>query len=92
MSCKTRAMDLGSVGSTIEHYLSHADRLLPGRHGPLRGGSAALGTWGEGRRDIDFVAVIDRDLTVAELHRLRCLQLLSGALTTGRAIWRACRP
>lgn len=68
-------------------YLSLADRLLPGRIiGFYLVGSSALGAFRDGRSDIDFVAVVDRLLTSAEMRRLRVVQVGSAVRTTARAL------
>ena len=64
-------------------YLRLADRLLPGRIAAFYVvGSAALGAYRAGRSDIDFVAVLDRPLTPAEIGRLRIVHVLSGSVST----------
>jgi len=68
-------------------YLADADRMLPGRIDAFYlVGSSALGAFRCGRSDVDFVAVVDRDLTTVELRRLRLLHGMSAARTAWRAL------
>jgi len=67
-------------------FLTDADRLLPGRIDAFYlVGSSALGAFRSGRSDVDFVAVLDQDLTTAELRRLRLLHGMSATRTALRA-------
>ena len=60
------------VLGAVEDLLARVDRALPGRvEGFYVVGSACLGAFRLGRSDVDFVAVVDRELGVAELGRLR---------------------
>lgn len=67
--------------------LREADRLLPG--GGIIGcyavGSAALGAWLPGRSDIDFIAVVDGDISDRESRRLRVMHAIGNATAAGRA-------
>jgi Domain of unknown function (DUF4111)/Nucleotidyltransferase domain len=84
------------VRRTVDRYLGVADRLLPGRiTGFYLVGSVALGAYRPGRSDIDFVAVLDagasrregeRDLSPADLRRLRLVHLASGLRTAPAAL------
>ncbi|HLN41109.1 MAG TPA: aminoglycoside adenylyltransferase domain-containing protein [Acidimicrobiales bacterium] len=68
-------------------YLADADRMLPGRIDAFYlVGSSALGAFRCGRSDVDFVAVVDRDLKTVELRRLRFLHGKSAARTAWRAL------
>lgn len=71
----------------IRRYLRQLDRVLPAVvSGFYLVGSVALGAYRDGRSDIDFIAVLGRDLRATELRRL-CFQHLWSGLTTGaRAI------
>jgi hypothetical protein len=70
----------------VDRYVRLADRLLPGRlEGFYVVGSAALGAFRPSRSDVDFVAVVDRDLTTAELRRLRALHAASAVPSGLRA-------
>lgn len=54
--------------------LARLDRALPGRiDGFYVVGSASMGAFRPGRSDVDFVAIVDRELREAELRRLRTL-------------------
>ncbi|MEV0702545.1 aminoglycoside adenylyltransferase domain-containing protein [Saccharopolyspora sp. NPDC050389] len=58
--------------SAVARYLTAADRLLPGKiTGFYVVGSAALGAWRPGRRDIDLIAVVDGGIGDREARRLR---------------------
>jgi hypothetical protein len=71
-------------------YLAVADWLLPGRIiGFYLVGSAALDAWRPERSDVDFVAVVDGDLTDGDVRRLRVLHVAGNAATVGRALIRA---
>ncbi|MFI6498460.1 aminoglycoside adenylyltransferase domain-containing protein [Nonomuraea typhae] len=62
------------VARAVSRYLSVADRLLPRRiSGFYVVGSVALGAWQAGRSDIDFVAVVDGDLSERDLRLLALL-------------------
>jgi hypothetical protein len=81
------------VERSVGRYLSHIDRLLPGRvTGFYVVGSTALGAYRERRSDIDFVAVVDGDLGPAELRRLRLQHAWSSAGTGTTAIRRRRSP
>jgi hypothetical protein len=81
------------VERSVGRYLSHVDRLLPGRvTGFYVVGSTALGAYRERRSDIDFVAVVDGDLGPAELRRLRVQHAWSSAGTGTTAIRRRRSP
>jgi hypothetical protein len=81
------------VERSIERYLSHVDRLLPGRvTGFYVVGSTALGAYRERRSDIDFVAVVDGDLGPAALRRLRAQHAWSAAGTGTTALRRGRSP
>ena len=70
-------------------YLGLADRLLPGRiEGFYVVGSAALGAFDPDRSDVDFIAVVDGDLTRDELRRLRRVHVLSTLSSFGRQVAR----
>lgn len=70
--------------------LREADRLLPGGIiGCYAVGSAALGAWLPGRSDIDFIAVVDGDISDRESRRLRVLHAIGNATAAGRAVVRA---
>jgi hypothetical protein len=73
------------VERTAERYVAQLDQLLP--HvvtGFYLVGSVALDAYRPGRSDVDFVAVLDRDLGPPELRRLRLQHARSG-LHTGMA-------
>ncbi len=56
----------------VERFLGGLDRALPGRiEGFYVVGSASLGAFRPGRSDLDFVAVLARELDQAELDELR---------------------
>jgi hypothetical protein len=81
------------VERSVGRYLSHVDRLLPGRvTGFYVVGSTALGAYRERRSDIDFVAVVDGDLDPAALRRLRLQHAWSAAGTGTTAIRRRRSP
>ncbi len=77
----------GLVEQTVGRYLATADRLLDG---VLTGfyvvGSVALGAYRPRRSDIDFVAVVARDLDHDQLRRLRRAHLRIGLWTAARAM------
>lgn len=76
-----------SVAGSIQRYLRQIDRLLPGSvTGLYVVGSVALGGYRERRSDIDFVAVVEGDLTPRELRRLRVQHARSALWTGGTAI------
>jgi hypothetical protein len=69
------------------------DALLPGRIGGFYlVGSAALGAFVEGRSDVDFVAVVDGELSQSELQQLRRVQARSGIETAAAALRRGHSP
>lgn len=71
-----------AVELSIHRYLRLADRLLARRiAGFYIVGSVALGGFRAGRSDIDFVAVLDRRLSRAEIGRLRILHLVAAGRT-----------
>lgn len=60
------------VTQLVEDLLVRLDRALPGRVEALYVvGSASTGAFRLGRSDVDFVAIVDRDLSRRELVRLR---------------------
>ena len=62
------------AAQVAEDLLARLDRVLPGRiEGFYVVGSACMGAFREGRSDVDFVAIVDRDLTRAELARLQAV-------------------
>jgi len=64
------------VSRLVEELLAGLDRALPGRiEGLYVVGSASMGAFRLGRSDVDFVAIVDRDLTRRELARLRAVHL-----------------
>lgn len=76
-----------SVTVAVRGYLGQLDRVLPGVvSGFYLVGSVALGAYRDGRSDIDFIAVLGRDLRATELRRLRFQHLWSGLTTGVRAI------
>ena len=59
------------VSHLVEDLLVRLDRSLPGRvEGLYVVGSASTGAFCLGRSDVDFVAIVDRDLSRRELVRL----------------------
>jgi hypothetical protein len=77
------------AATSVRRYLALADRLLPGRVvGGYVVGSIALGAYRRERSDIDLVVVVDGDLSMAELRRVRMAQWASGAATGPRALSR----
>src|ERR1700735_1070709 len=83
----TSAVVHPTVERSVKRYLSPLDDLLGGVvTGFYLVGSVALGAYREGRSDIDFVAVVEGDLSGAELRRLRVLQGRSGWHTASAAI------
>lgn len=86
-------MQEGQAREGADAYLRLADRLLPGRIvGFYLVGSTALGAFRPGRSDIDFVAVVDPDLTGDELRRLRVLHVLAGSRSGMGSIRRGWTP
>ncbi|GGS98302.1 hypothetical protein GCM10010156_65630 [Planobispora rosea] len=79
-----------SAARAISHYLSMADRLLPGW---IRGfyvvGSVALGAWRAGVSDIDFVAAVDGDLGERDVRRLALLHKAGNVPAVWQALVRA---
>jgi hypothetical protein len=72
----------GEVERIVGRYLAVVDRLVPGRVvGFYVVGSTALGTYRSGKSDVDFVAVVDGELSTGELRRLRAVH----AITAGRS-------
>jgi hypothetical protein len=58
--------------AVVDDLLARLDRALPGRvKGFYVVGSVSLGAFRPGRSDVDFVSILDRELTAAELARLR---------------------
>ena len=54
--------------------LTRLDRALPGRvEGFYVVGSACMGAFREGRSDVDFVAIVDADLSKPDMARLRAV-------------------
>lgn len=89
---KTRDVLPLPAASTVERYVATVDRLLPHRVvGFYVVGSIALGGYRPLRSDIDFVAVVDRGFSAAELRRLRLAQLATGARTSAAALARGQR-
>jgi Domain of unknown function (DUF4111) len=69
-------LELGEARDTAEDLLARLDRALPGRvEGFYVVGSVCTGAFRAGRSDVDFVAIADRDLSSAELGRLRALHI-----------------
>jgi nucleotidyltransferase-like protein len=69
-----------AADAAVRRYLRVADRLLPGRvTGFYLVGSVALGGFRPDHSDIDFVAVVDGDLSTRELRRLRLVHLATAA-------------
>ncbi|MFC5826071.1 aminoglycoside adenylyltransferase domain-containing protein [Nonomuraea insulae] len=78
------------VARAVSHYLSVADRLMPGRIcGFYVVGSIALGAWRSGRSDIDFVAAVDGDLGERDMRRLALLHKLGNVPAAWQALVRA---
>jgi len=76
-----------SVADAVQQYLAQIDRALPSAvSGFYLVGSVALAAYQEGRSDIDFIAVVGRDLGIPELRRLRMEHLRSGLTTGARAL------
>ncbi len=66
----------GPAAAVVGDLLARLDRALPGRiEGFYAVGSAAMRGFVAGRSDVDFVAIVDRDLGRAELARLRALHV-----------------
>jgi predicted nucleotidyltransferase len=64
------------ASEVVGDLLARLDRALPGRvEGLYVVGSAAMGAFRPGRSDVDFVAIVDRNLSRAELVRLRALHI-----------------
>lgn len=60
----------------VEDLLGRLDRALPGRvEGFYVVGSACVAAFRPGRSDIDFVAILNGELTRAQLERLRAVHL-----------------
>ncbi|HYI60632.1 MAG TPA: aminoglycoside adenylyltransferase domain-containing protein [Acidimicrobiales bacterium] len=82
-----------TVERAVERYLAQVDRLLPGLvTGFYVVGSTAYDAYRDGRSDIDFVAVVDDDLTPAQLRRLRIQHQQSGMHTALSALGRRRSP
>ncbi len=74
----------------VSRYLAVADRLQAGRStGFYVVGSAALDSWLAERSDIDFIAVVDGDISDRESRRLRVLHPIGDATAARRALVRA---
>ena len=87
--CDAASMLADEARRIVDDYLRVADRLLPGRiEGFYIVGSTALRAYRPGRSDIDFVAVVDGQLSGPELRRLRLVHLSAGARSGIRAISR----
>lgn len=87
LAASAGVIELEGPEPLARRYLALADRALPGRIVAFYlVGSTALGAFRAGRSDVDFIAVVDRDLTNAELRRLRAVALRSGLRTTTRAL------
>jgi hypothetical protein len=86
----------GAAGSAVRsgtRYLARLDALVPRRIcGFYLVGSVALGAFVEGRSDVDFVAVVDDDLSPSEVGRLRRVQARSGIETAVAALRRGHSP
>ncbi|MBV8219801.1 MAG: DUF4111 domain-containing protein [Solirubrobacterales bacterium] len=64
------------VSHLVEDLLARLDRALPGRvEGLYVVGSASTGAFRHGRSDLDFVAIVDGDLSPRELARLCAVHL-----------------
>ncbi len=64
------------MSQRVEDLLARLDRALPGRvEGLYVVGSASTGAFRPGRSDVDFVAIVDRDLSRLELARLRAVHI-----------------
>ncbi len=75
------------VQRATDHYLRSVDQLLPGLvTGFYVVGSVALGAYRPRRSDIDFVAVVDRELSGDDLRRLRLQHARSAAYAGVRAV------
>lgn len=62
--------------AVVDDLLARLDRALPGRvEGFYVVGSVSVGAFRLGRSDVDFVAILDRDLTAVELARLRVVHV-----------------
>jgi predicted nucleotidyltransferase len=60
------------ASAVVADLIARLDRAVPGRiEGFYVVGSVAMGAFVVGRSDVDFVAIVDRDLGRAELARLR---------------------
>jgi predicted nucleotidyltransferase len=60
------------ASEVVADLIARLDRAVPGRiEGFYVVGSVAMGAFVVGRSDVDFVAIVDRDLGRAELARLR---------------------
>lgn len=72
-----RPQDLPApAGQIAEDLLARLDHALPGRiEGFYVVGSACMGAFRPGRSDLDFVAVVDRELSRRELVRLGAVHL-----------------
>lgn len=76
-----------SLDRNTRRYLAVADRLMPGRvAGFYLVGSAAVGAWRPNVSDIDFIAVVDGDVS---MRRLRALHVLGNVTAAVRAAGRA---
>ncbi|MBO0694023.1 MAG: DUF4111 domain-containing protein, partial [Acidimicrobiaceae bacterium] len=70
----------------VGRYLRLADLWLPGRvTGWYLVGSLALDAFRPGRSDVDFVAVLDRELSPGELRRLRVVHASAGLVNAAAA-------
>jgi hypothetical protein len=77
----------GIVQEHVADLLGRLDRALPGRvAGFYLVGSVCLGAFRPGRSDIDFVAVLDGDLSHEELARLRAVHLGRWFSAVGRDV------
>jgi hypothetical protein len=73
------------VSETVGRFLHTLDRVIPGRvEGFYLIGSTALGAFRQGRSDIDFVAVLAKQLQPGELRELRRTVQASGAHALAR--------
>ena len=77
------------VDAAVGEYLDRADEALPGAiEGFYVVGSTAMGAFRPGRSDVDFVAVVGRELSATELARLRSSQRRLYAADVARAFGR----
>ena len=90
--CQPGRMLPPAAEASVNRYVALADRLLPRRIcGFYVIGSAALGAFRPGRSDIDFVALVDGELSDREMRRVRALHLLTAGRSAARALARGDR-